>query len=129
MAEASPGGDDVDVLAASLRADGADVDRFFEVLVVKLADALPDQVEVQRAGLFGRAKVRAVLVTLGDARYEAERTGRVVSCQRRTVVRGIALKSEALPVPAWIDALSRDLQIEAQRSEQARLALDALLTG
>ena len=120
---------DFDLLAASLRADGGDVDRFFSVLVTKLAEALPDQVEVQRGGLFGRSAPRGVAVTLGENRYEAERDGRRITCTRRTVVRGIALKSEALGVEDWISALSADLLAEAQRSERARAALDTLLAG
>jgi hypothetical protein len=50
-----------------------------------------------------------------------------VACRRRTVVRGIALKSEELDVGAWVDALSADLVDEAARSERARIALQGLL--
>jgi hypothetical protein len=121
--------EDFDLLAASLRADGTDVDRFFSVLVAKLADALPERVEVQRGGLLGRSKPRSVAVTLGDGRYEAERDGAAVACRKRTVVRGIALKSEELTVDAWISALSAELLAEARQSERARAALDSLLTG
>jgi hypothetical protein len=119
--------EDFDLLAASLRADGGDVDRFFTVLVAKLADALPDRVEVERSGFLGRSKPKAVSVALGDNRYEAERHGHAVTCRRRTVVRGIALKSEELGVDAWISALSADLLAAARESERARIALDALL--
>jgi hypothetical protein len=121
------GDEDFDLLAASLRADGGDVDRFFSVLVAKLADALPDQVEVEKSGLFGRSKPKAVSVALGDNRYEAERAGHGLICRRRTVVRGIALKSEELGVDAWISALSADLLAAARESERARIALDELL--
>jgi hypothetical protein len=37
------------------------------------------------------------------------------------------LKTERLPLDEWIDDLSRALTEEAQRSEQARLALQRLL--
>lgn len=120
-------GEDIDLLAASLRADGRDAEAFFGVLVAKLAAALPDHVEVRRSGLLGRSKPRAVTVTLGDSRYEAEREGRIVRCRRRTVVRGIALKSEELGVDAWISGLSADLMAAAGESERARIALGSLL--
>jgi hypothetical protein len=68
-----------------------------------------------------------VAVTLGDRRYEAERERRSVVCRRRTVVRGIALKSEELELGAWIDALSADLVDEAESSERSRIALEGLL--
>ncbi|QEC47814.1 hypothetical protein FSW04_09700 [Baekduia soli] len=118
---------DFDLLAASLRADARDVDGFFDVLVAKLGEVFPDGVEIERGGLLGRSGPKAVAVTLGDRRYEAERARRTVVCRRRTVVRGIALKSEDLDVDAWIDALSADLVDEAARSERARVALEELL--
>jgi hypothetical protein len=120
---------DFDLLASALKADARDVDVFFDVLVTKLADVLGEQVEVQRGGLLGRSRPKAVIVTLGDRRYEAERDRERVACRRRTVVRGIALKSEELDVAAWIDALSADLVDEAARNERARLALEGLLHG
>jgi hypothetical protein len=118
---------DFDLLASSLRADARDVDSFFDVLVAKLAGALPDRVEVERGGLLGRSKPRRVVVTLGDGRYEAVRERRAVVCRQSTVVRGITLKSEELDLGAWIDALSAELVDEAESSERSRVALEGLL--
>jgi hypothetical protein len=120
---------DLDLLAASLRADTNDTAVFLQALAAKLEDALPGQVEVERKGrLFGGPKrVRRIQVRIGDAHYEVEGNG-AVSARRRSVVRGIALKSEDLGLEAWIDALSGDLHALAQRSEQGRLALERLLT-
>jgi hypothetical protein len=118
---------DFDQLAASLRADARDADAFFDVLVVKLQGAFPDQVEIKRGGLLGRGAPRAVSVTLGEHRYEAERANKAISCRRRMFVRGIALKSEDLNMDAWIDALSADLVEQAGSSARARDALERLL--
>jgi hypothetical protein len=118
---------ELDLVTSALRADAGDVDVFFDVLVAKLQQALPEQVEVRRGGFLGRGKPEAVTVTLGDRRYDAERERRRVVCRRRTIVRGIALKSEDLDVGAWVDALSADLVDEAARSERARSALQGLL--
>jgi hypothetical protein len=118
---------DFDLLASSLRADARDVDSFFDVMAVKLADALPDRAEIERAGLFGRSKPRRVTVSLGDQSYVAERERHRVICRRSTIVRGIALKSEELDVDAWIAALSADLVEEAASSERSRIALEGLL--
>jgi hypothetical protein len=118
---------ELDLVASALRADAGDVDVFFDVLVGKLAEALPDAVEVERGGFLGRGRPEAVRVALGDAHYEARREKRRVRCARRVVVRGIALKTEELEVGAWIDALSGDLVDEAARSERARTALQGLL--
>jgi hypothetical protein len=43
-------------------------------------------------------------------------------------VRGIALKTDELPVDVWIDDLSHDLSDYAARNAQARIALERLLT-
>lgn len=119
--------DDLDLLAAALRADARDVDGFFDVLVARLSSAFPDRVQVRRGGLLGRARARSVTIALGDRRYEAERHGGRVETRVRTVVRGIAIAGEPLEPDGWIDALSADLVAEAERSERARAALEELL--
>jgi hypothetical protein len=125
------GPEDLDLLAASLRADAGDLDAFVEALAVKLEAALPGQVEVERRGglLGGRKRVRRIEVTLGDQRYEAEADRGRVTCRRRSVVRGIALKTQELDLDAWIAALSQDLVEEADRSDRGRQALARLLEG
>jgi hypothetical protein len=122
---------DLDLLAASLRADASDTAAFLEALAARLQSALPGQVEVQRKGglLGGGKRVRRIAVRLGDSHYEIEGDHGSVVARRRSVVRGIALKSEELAVDAWIQALSGDLLTLAERSEQGRLALERLLTG
>jgi hypothetical protein len=125
------GPEDLDLLAASLRADAGDVDAFVEALAFKLEAALPGQVDVERRGglLGGRKRVRCIEVTLGDQRYEAEAERGRVTCRRRSVVRGIALKTQELDLDGWIAALSQDLVEEADRSERGRQALARLLEG
>ena len=127
MADDAP---DLDLLAASLRADASDTAAFLEALAARLEGALPGQVEVERkGGLFGGGKrVRRIAVRLGDSHYELEGGHGALAARRRTVVRGIALKSEELGVDAWIEALSADLVALAQQSERGRLALERLLT-
>jgi hypothetical protein len=122
---------DLDLVAASLRADATDLDAFVEALAVKLDGALPGQVEVERKGglLGGNKRVRRIEVALGDQRYELESERGRVTCRRRSVVRGIALKTQELDLDAWIAALSQDLVEEAARSERGRQALARLLEG
>jgi hypothetical protein len=123
--------DDLDLRAASLRADAGDLDAFVEALATKLESALPDQVEVERRGgrLGQKKRVRRIEVTLGDQRYEAEPERGRVTCRRRSVVRGIALKTQELDLDAWIAALSQELVEEADRSDRGRQALARLLEG
>jgi hypothetical protein len=55
--------------------------------------------------------------------------GGTVETRRAKAVRGVVLKTEELPLEQWIDALARDLALEARTSEQARTALEQLLSA
>ena len=120
-----------EILASSLRADLSDTRLFLTALAEKLGGALPQQCVVERrGGMFSKEKpVHKVSVELGEHRYVIENTGRGgLRAARTRVVRGIALKTDELPVDEWIDSLSRDLALYAARNQQTRLALERLLT-
>ncbi len=119
-----------EVLASSLRADAGDLKTFMGALASKLEGALPSQTTVARrgGGLFsGPKRVDRISVDLGEFRYELQMVGARVQPSRSKAVRGIVLKTEQVPLNEWIDELSRQLTAEAERSEQARLALERLL--
>ena len=46
---------------------------------------------------------------------------------REREVGGIAIKREQLDPDAWVAALTNDLRAEAERSSEARAALESLL--
>ena len=85
-----------DVLAASIRADAADTSLFLELLASKLEGALPADVEVQReGGLFRRSRpVRALIVRVGDRRFELHRHGHTVRARIAQEARGITLRTD-----------------------------------
>lgn len=118
-----------DLLAASLRADAGDLEAFVEALAVKLSESFPNRVRVERKGgrLRGKPRVQRLAVTLGDDEYEVTNDEGNVSCRRKVMVRGITLRSEQLPVEAFIDALSNELVAEAEKTESDRLALQRML--
>ncbi len=122
---------DFDLAAAGLRADGEDVRISLEVLAGKLEASLPGNAEVQRrgGGLLGRGEKRVseIRVRLGEQRYQLTIDGSRVQGFREREVGGIAIKRESLDPQAWVSALAEDLRTEAQRSEQAREALERLL--
>lgn len=122
---------DFDLLAASLRADAGDLRAFVEALATKLEGALGTHVRVERrGGVFGGGKrVRRIALALDDDEYDLEHDDGTVACRKRTVVRGIALKSEELPLERWLDAISRALVESAQSTERGRIALERLLSG
>ncbi len=130
--EASVESDDLqfELLASSLRADTGDMKAFIEALAVKLEGALPQRARVDRKadGLFSRTKhVHRIAVELGENRYEIVQAAGQIQATVGKAVRGIVLKTERLSLDDWIDALSRELTVEADRSEQSRLALQRLL--
>jgi hypothetical protein len=119
-----------ELLASSLRADAGDLKAFTAALADKLEGALPQQTTVERkgGGLFsGPKQVRRIVVDMGETRFELAVDGSRVQPRRSRAVRGIVLKSEQIPLDAWIEELSMRLTEEAQRSEGARLALERLL--
>ncbi len=122
--------DDFDLSAAGLRADGSDLRISVEVLAGKLESALPAQTRVERrgGGLLGRGekRVRQLRVSLGDTSYELNVAERVEGFRKREV-GGIAIKREPLDPGQWVAALAADLREEAERSAEARTALERLM--
>ncbi len=125
---------DIDLPAASLRADGADLRVSIAVLAAKLESALPGRTRVERrgGGLLGRGEkhVRRIQVELGTdngMRYELTIEGERVEGFRERKSGGISIKREPLDPDQWVAALTAELQSEAERSSEARSALEALV--
>lgn len=122
---------DFDQVSASLRADAQDLGTFLEVLARKLEAALPGAASVRRAtGLFRHDHpVREIELNLGEWQFRlVARGGGAPQAERAHTVRGIALKSEELPVEEWLDALLEALRAHAQSSAAASESLHRLLT-
>lgn len=120
----------MELLAAALRANSTDLKAFMEALAVKLEGSLPNQTRVVRqSSLFSREHpVKEINVTFGDYQYRInrDRQGPILT-ERVKVVRGIALKTEQLPMDEWIEAFAEALTEEAARSTQAHMALERFL--
>jgi hypothetical protein len=123
---------DLDLLAAALRADTADIDLFFEVLGGKLLEILGDRVEIERIGSrfkkdrpIGRIAVDFDPV---GPRLEVTREKRGLSCHVRKMVRGIVISDTQVDVATWTATLVASLGDEATHSASTRLALQSLLT-
>lgn len=125
--EAAP--PDVDLLAAALRADSADLDEYGEQLARKLEQALPHntKVERRRQGLLGPRRVTRITVTLPQERLELTTLPGGFEARYARVSGGIAVKHEALELDGWVRRLSEALLAESQRTDTARQALRDLL--
>jgi hypothetical protein len=129
-----PSDETFDLSAAGLRADGTDLRISVEVLAAKLESSLPGRTRVERrgGGLLGRGEkhVRQIQVELGSGSgttYQLTIDGDRVEGFRERKSGGIAIKREPLDPDAWIAALTEELQSEAQRSAEARAALEGLV--
>jgi hypothetical protein len=121
---------DIDLVAASLRADMSDVGTFVESLAVKLEEMLPGHVRVDRAkrGFRGPKLVRSIAVDVDGGRLLLNRSdGDVLDAKCARVSGGITLKTDTLDFDAWLDQLGRALAAEADKSQRTRQALERLL--
>jgi hypothetical protein len=127
---------DVELLAAALRQDSADLDVYAKVLSVNLVESLPQgavRVERKRSmsdRMAGReGTVTALDVALGDVRLGLRiDRGRPVGeiCKE---VRGVVLSRQQVNLDEWIAALAQGIADSAASSARAREALQKYLGG
>jgi len=98
-------------------------------LATLLQNTLGERVELHMAGGFLSKKVLSgVAFTLGEWRYALEdaggdpKSGPLVA-KRMRIVRGVALKTDELPVAQWLEEVGLALEVEAQNNEAAHAAL------
>jgi hypothetical protein len=124
----------VDLVAAAIRADTADLDAYHRVLSATVSDLLPvGMVEVDRertmkdrmAGREGRAT--SIRIRLGERTLElVARRGALVATVAREV-RGVVISRQEVSVGEWTQLLAQYLAQLAAESADARLALSKLL--
>jgi hypothetical protein len=129
-------GMDVELLAAALRQDSADLDIYAKVLSVNLVESLPKgavQVERKRSmsdRMAGReGTVTSLDVAIGDIRLGLRLDrGRTIGeiCKE---VRGVVLSRQQVGLDEWIAALAKGLSESAASSAKAREALQRYLGG
>jgi hypothetical protein len=120
---------DLDLIAASLRADSSDLSAFVESLADKLEQVMPGRVRIdrRRTGLTGPKRVRRIALDAGNERLELEVDKGVIATRRARLSGGIVLKNEALETEEWLAALGGALAAEAEHSATTRQALERLL--
>jgi len=122
---------DLELAAAQLRADGADVRVLLKVLVDQLSDALGPRLHVDRAG--GRFRksdeIRSLTITMQDDQFDAVVDGSVLRCTIGHSSGGIRIRSEKVEMDAWLGRLLAALQQEADHSQAVRLALENIVIG
>jgi hypothetical protein len=126
---------DVDLLAAALRADSADLEVYARVLTASLVDALPaGMVEIthdqsMRDRLAGRpGTVQSLRIGFGEVSLELSRgTAGAPIARAARAVRGVIISSREVTVDEWTHLLADQLAVRARDSAAARTALARLL--
>ena len=122
---------DLELAAASLRADGSDVRILVKVLADQLSDALGTRLQVRRAG--GRFRksdeIRSLAINMGDDQFDAEVDGDVLRCTVGHSSGGIRIRSEKVSVDVWLARLLGALKVEADHSQAVRQALESMVIG
>ena len=123
---------DLDLSAAWLRKARGDLRPFMAALAQRLGDALPGRVETerQRDGFFSATShVHRITVRLDPDVFVLEEDGGVLAARRTKLVRNVALRSDAMEVPAWLRAVTDGIGRMAGDAEAARTALHDILLG
>jgi hypothetical protein len=125
-------GSALDLAAAEVRVDRADTHALIEALAVRLEESLPRLASVKRRRIGGfrskESEVERIEIVLNDERFELLQARGGLQCTRHRVVRGITLKRDELPVTQWINELVEEVIRAAGVGEQARIALEGLVT-
>ncbi|MFJ5677493.1 hypothetical protein [Streptomyces sp. NPDC093097] len=133
-----PGGDpaSVELLAAALCRDAADLEVYAQVLTGTLADALPPgSVAIERKRgmadrLAGReGKVARLDVSLGEQRLVLDLSGGRPSGEICKEVRGVVLSRRPVALDEWVRELAEAVTARAASDARARAALERLLLG
>ncbi|GAA1935470.1 hypothetical protein [Kitasatospora viridis] len=141
--EGAPGAPDasdapgsIDLIAAALRRDAADLDVYAQVLTGTLAEALPaDAVTVERkrsladrmAGRPGR--IERLEVFMDDQRLVLSVANGRPNGEVCRVVRGVVLSRRPVPLDEWARELAAAVTTRARSDARARSALERLVLG
>jgi hypothetical protein len=128
---------DLDMVAAALRADSADVALYARVFTESLGDALPpgcvtvDRVRTVSDRMRGRpGEVSMVTVRLGEQVMSLRvQGGRGPAAEICREVRGVVLSRQPVGLGEWVDQLARALVAHAQQNATAAQALRKLVAG
>jgi hypothetical protein len=122
---------DLELAAASLRANGSDVRILVKVLADQLAEALGSRLEVKRSG--GRFRksdeIRSIRINLADDQFDAEVEDDLLRCTIGHSSGGIRIRSRKVDMDSWLAQLLAALKAEAAHSQSVRQALEGMVIG
>lgn len=114
-----------DSALGALASSGADIVGAFERFVQYAQRSWPSLVEVDKEGLFGRGRVRRLVIRLPGRAFIARREGPGLVCEIGTVIRGAIVRADAVPVREWSQALQSELDRALEEGADARRMFDS----
>ncbi|AUW94557.1 hypothetical protein BXT84_11890 [Sulfobacillus thermotolerans] len=120
-----------EILAAGLEDVRHDVPMLMTVLAHKLEASLPENVRVIRqSGLFSKtSSIKSITLTFDNVRYQLSAKGGQLLPERQKIVHDVVLKTDRIPLDAWLRDVLNYLLEESRRHENARDILDRFLTS
>jgi hypothetical protein len=126
----------LDMVAAALRADSADVAIYARVLTESLGDALPagcvtiDRDRSMSDRMRGRpGEVSKITVRLGDRLMTLSVQRGAPVAEICSEVRGVVLSRQQVQIGAWAEELAKALVAHAEQNAEAAQALRRLVAG
>jgi hypothetical protein len=109
-------------IAAGMRLDLANADAFLAQIANTLATGFAEATRIQANG----RQVLSIEVTLDPDVFLAHREAQGVVTQHKRVVRGIALRTTAVPIDRWVQMLTEALARHANTNARAAWVLGRL---
>lgn len=115
-------GVDASQIAAGMRLDLANVETFLAELANTLSQGFSEHTQIEAKGRV----VMSIEVDLEPDVFSAHRKGKHVVASHKRVVRGIALKTQELPLDRWVRLLTEALARSANQDARAAWVLGRL---
>lgn len=122
----------LDLIAASLRLNNADIEGSLSALVEFLNSLSPSGITVKRRkkALFSKnTSIAEVTFRLKDQIFSISdaRSATTIKFSRSKVVRDIVIKTDELAMDKWAAALAHQISVEAEQSENTRSTINRIL--
>lgn len=122
--------DNFDLLAADWRRAATDEKAYIEALAVRLSQALPHLITIERHFSFfsNKAPIKMLSIRLKDDEYRlaCSKQGHI-QAEIGSVVRGIKLKSELVNFTEWMTRFSNAIALFAKEHAESRAELERFL--
>ena len=122
---------DFDMQAAWLRRFKTDAESNLGAFALRLKEAMPELVTVRQSrGLFSRsAKIRGVLVELGENRYGLEIDGGRLKATIAMVVHGVVLNTKNIDPSDWFARLAGETKKASEHARALSQSLGEFMSG